>query len=819
MQRRNLTMLLLGIALLLLGVWMPAPSLHAQSTVQGLTLSATPAFDGHFKYGEWLPIWVQVENIGRDLEAQVQARITSRNGVITYAAPASLPGGSRKRIPLYVPPNSFSHELDVQLVEVAARDRRNVLLARTVEIEPLPNITYLIGIVAPQRGALSLLNGVTLPGQRRPIALVDLPLADLPDRVEGLRSFDLLILNDLDTSTLSPAQIRVLESWVHAGGRLVIGGGAGALTTTAGMPASLLPLTLRAVIDVDDISALANFAAADPIRVPGPFVVARGDEIRGQILAGDADLPLIVEHTLGNGFVDFIALDPTVAPFEGWSSVAPFWEKLISPGAAYPDWMPADMSPARGQTEQMGYALSMLPSLDLPSVRSLAILLAVYILVIGPVNYLLLRRWRRLHWAWITIPVLTILFSAGAFGIGYTLRGSDLILNKIALITLNGDGPAEVLSFVGIFSPAQQAYDVEVDGDGLLSPTVRNADPWNMGGVGGAAEMVIVQGAPGRLQGLAISQWSMQSFTTESQWSDFGRVEGTFQFADDELRGEIRNDTPYPLTDVVVLWGNYFKRIGDLAAGETIPVVVDLENDASVMMGYSLGWRIYQQEFEGAMGRFPRELEIKRNILDTLSQGMGRLQPMNAKIPAPLNLREVTVLGWLSEAPPTVRIAGETPSQQTTALLNVNFAPQWPANGEIYLPPGIVAGQIVQLPQEGGPCGMGGSTSIYIGRGEALFDFTLPPEFGDLTVNRLNLSLLSDGGWMAAPHVALYDWDGERWLEVESPQMGINSLVFEPGMIDEDGRFRVRLSADANQGGGCYYLDLGVEGQRRGAQS
>jgi hypothetical protein len=246
---------------------------------------------------------------------------------------------------------------------------------------------------------------------------------------------------------------------------------------------------------------------------------------------------------------------------------------------------------------------------------------------------------------------------------------------------------------------------------------------------------------------------------------------------------------------------------------------VEIETNASVMMGYSLGWRIYQHEFEGAMGRFPHDLDMKRNILDTLSQGMGGLQPMNAKIPLPMNLREVTVLAWLSEAPPTVRIAGETPSQQITALLNVTFPPQWPTRGEVYLPPGVLNGQLVELPQEGGQCGMGSATSIYIGRGEALFDFTVPPEFGDLTVDRVNVSLLSDGGWMASPGVALYDWDGERWLELDSPQLGINSLVFDPGMMDDSGRLRVRLSTDANQGGGCLYLDLGLEGQRGGAQS
>ena len=71
---------------------------------------------------------------------------------------------------------------------------------------------------------------------------------------------------------------------------------------------------------------------------------------------------------------------------------------------------------------------------------------------------------------------------------------------------------------------------------------------------------------------------------------------------------------------------------------------------------------------------------------------------------------------------------------------------------------------------------------------------------------------------MIQPGIALYDWEGERWLELESPQIGINSVAYEPGMIDDSGRLRVRLSADVNQGG-CLYLELGLDGNRGGEQS
>jgi len=50
---------------------------RAQSQQSGMTMSAEAAFEGHFKYGEWLPVWVQVENNGADLDAELRVRIAT----------------------------------------------------------------------------------------------------------------------------------------------------------------------------------------------------------------------------------------------------------------------------------------------------------------------------------------------------------------------------------------------------------------------------------------------------------------------------------------------------------------------------------------------------------------------------------------------------------------------------------------------------------------------------------------------------------------------------------------------------------------------
>jgi hypothetical protein len=780
------------------------------SSPSGLVMEAAAAFEGYFKYGEWLPVWVQLENSGPDLEAEVRVRVTGGAGAVTFAAPAPLPTGSRKRIPVYVLPNNFSHQLEVQLV---AGD--DVLLSQKVPVKPLANVTYLVGLVTPERGALSLLQGASLPGNRSK-EVIDLSLSELPERLEGLRSFDCLILNDVDTSALKPEQQAAIEAWVSQGGRLVIGGGAGARRTTAGLPDSLLPLVPGSEVEMDVLPGLADFTGGDAVRVPGPFVVATGEVSEGRTLVAQDGVPLVRARTIGSGWVYFVALDLAASPFDAWTGTTPFWEKLMSPGAAYPAWLPSDMSARQMKSGQMSYALSNLPSLDLPSIRGLGVLLLLYVVLVGPVNYLVLRWKKRLHWAWGTIPLITVAFSAGAFGLGYALRGTDLILNKIAVVALQPDGTANVTSYLGLFSPARQSYEIEVPGNGLLSPLASDYNPWGPGGTNALGEMIFVQGEPSHVRGLAVNQWSMQTFMTESTWAGFGQLVSDLQFEDDVLVGRVRNETAHTLMDVVLVLGNYFIRLGDLPPGGEAPVTMSLADVTSQAFGPPLSYRLFEDQFgPSGPGGPPREAELKRSVVESVFDQGGRFALLSSGItPAggTGSPQGLVLLGWLSEAPPDVQVAGRKPAQQTTALFYTSLSYHVSEEKAISLPPGLIPGTLIEMPISGGPCGPQGQ-SVWLERGQAIFEFQLPQGVPDVQLDALKLAIGAEGGWQQLPDTAVYNWAAGRWVELNDPIMGVNVISNATGLVSDDSLVRVRLSSESNQGG-CLSLELGLEGKR-----
>lgn len=811
----SIKFLLITAVVLLVGMFLPAVSrVYAQDST--LDMQVTAAFDGYFKYGEWLPLMVELSNQGSNLDGTIRTQVTGSQGLMVFETPVSLPSGSRKRIPLYVLPNNFSRELDVRLVS-----NERVVASQKATVRPQPNISYFTGIIAPERGALALLNGVRFPGQERPKIIVDLTIEDLPGRAEGLRAFDLLIINDTDTSTMTPEQGAALASWIQQGGRLVIGGGAGFQRTIAGLPENILSVTFTGSIEMKstDLHPLAAYAGGDPIKVSGPFVASMIEPKNSRVLAGSPDAALLIEHAFGSGAVNISALDLAGVPFNGWPGTQAFWQSLIGPGGRFPDNMPFDVSPRQWQANTLSYALSNIPSLDLPSITSVSILLLVYVLIVGPVNYLVLRWRKRMHWGWITIPALTLIFTAAAFGIGYGLRGNDLILNKISLVEMHLDGDdASLISFMGLFSPRMQSYEVAVEGESLISPiTGYSPGPWIEGTAAGG-EMVMVQGEPSRVKGLTVNQWAMQSFMAEGTWHDFGSFSGDLRIEQNTLIGKIRNDTSYPITDVVVTIQSRFARLGDMAPGEEKEVNIALSNLQSDRFGAPLSYRLYQENAPG--GQITRAMEQKSNILSSLLDNSS-WSKFSSTMPASQGTGvqgNIIVFGWLDQAPPQVSVPDSRLTQKTTALVYMYMQYELPGKGDLSIPPGLIPGTITKLPMNGGSCG--NQTAVYMGQGQgqAEFEFTLPSDIQGIQVNTLQLALWNDSGNPAAiPAAAIYNWEDEEWIGIKDPIQGTNVIEDGAPYINDNGVIRIQLSSEA-ESFGCIYVDLGMQASAPEAQ-
>ena len=159
-------------------------------------------------------------------------------------------------------------------------------------------------------------------------------------------------------------------------------------------------------------------------------------------------------------------------------------------------------------------AVSQLPTLALPPISGLLALLVAYILLIGPINYLVLKRLDRREWAWVTMPILIVVFAAGAYAYGAALRGSDVIVNEIAIVRgAPGATEGSAQAYLGVFSPTRSVYQVSVPGGALLSTSI-NGDMF--GGIGTTTVLDVLQGDPARVRDLSVGFGSLRTIRAET---------------------------------------------------------------------------------------------------------------------------------------------------------------------------------------------------------------------------------------------------------------------------------------------------------------
>lgn len=800
---RKYCLTLIAFSLLGLFLFLSTSSLKAASP---LNLTAQPGFGGRFKNGEWLPVFINVENSGPEINGVIQVSLTNQTGQLEFALPAQLASGARKRFTLYILPNNFSRAAKVEFIPEA--DSEALSLADTqIKLAVIPNDRYVIGGIMPNTAGLAAITPPKLEGRREAADFVNLALEDIPDRYEGLRFLNALILNDVDTSGLTPGQRVALSRWVAGGGRLILGGGAGAARTLAGLPPELQPAQISGLQEVASLPSLETYTNR-PIRVPGPFLAAAAQPAANAAIrldnGGQNTLPLVIELAFGAGYIDWLALDVSQSPFDAWAGATVFAGKLLTPGAAWSPNLPTDIAPQQASDSQISNALTNLPALDLPSLRFVGLLLAGYIILVGPVNYFVLR-WRdRMAWAWVTIPLLTIAFSVLAYGIGFSLRGSDIIVNQISIMQLGADGRASrARTYVGIFSPNRQAYDVEVGAKSLISPLGQYYDPWN-GGAVVEGKLSLMQGEPARVRGLAVNQWSMQSFVAETEPAGEPGLVVELTPTLRGLHGQVSNQSNAVWQDVILTFEGYFQKLGDIEPGQNVPVNLDFQA-LGPTAGYG-SYVLFQDEFNQPNGA-SRETLFKQSVIDSVIFNGSR--PDLSDKPVLLAWRNAS--GLLP-----VSIKGrEINTQQTTfaySPVTVKFD-----DSAVVIPPGFSHIETLSAKGDASPCnyypGMEGY-SLY--QGAAEIKLSLPDDFRKLQPNRLDLYLRSDGGWVQLPTLELYDRNSQKWVVLKDAQNGINPIGDIERYYDADAAaLKIRLSNDgANGGGGCLFFDLAAEGKR-----
>ncbi len=416
-----------------------APARAQEGTEDGISLQVSIGLDGYYRYKDWVRVLVVAENTGAPVD---EVLLT---GSETYSLKFSLPPGARKSFEVYLRLDTAGSRAAFTLRD--ARDNR--VLARVKTPSTLVGEDeLLIGVWSARMETAALF--APPPGGRRTVRHAFLSAEDLPLRPQGYDMLNALVIGpDRDTARLSEEQRQALRQWVLNGGRLTILGG-GAWTNARSLE-EMLPLIPTGA------APAAGILLPDGAPPPEALMAVQG-ALRpdARLLSGTLQQPSVLERPYGHGRVLYSAFDPFTLPQERRQ---PVFDALWA-------WSGAQEAPApvyRLNDLSSSSAYKVLHDLKqvLPPLGTIALLVLLYPVALGPLHYRLMRS--RSQWMWGSTLLISILFSAVLIAWG-KFRSQENVLNRwYAVQSWEGEPQARVDGLVGLYSSARgrRTYQVE----------------------------------------------------------------------------------------------------------------------------------------------------------------------------------------------------------------------------------------------------------------------------------------------------------------------------------------------------------------------
>ncbi len=611
----------------LLALWL------VQAPKQDLQVSGHAGFGGVVVRGEWTPLTIDLDHRGNEDLDLVLSVTWGQSGGVQESDKPTLGSLYGKQGPVHRLPAS-----------IAARSRKRLSLSvRAPEIDRLNAWVFAESAKTGRTLASGELLARSLPARQRLIVVVGRDTLDwpegltaqaapehLPEDWRGYAGAEAVLWLDAKGSELrSQAQADALRTWIQFGGCFVT-----ARATEIGLAgtpiAELLPVAIRGARQLPGFGAPLAALAERP-SPPGPVLVLDSVPERGAVRLAQDGVPLVVQGSFGMGRSIFIAFDPAKEPFAGWSGAGRFWSWAVPLSA------PADAPPssARPPAEIGSITLAnqagQFPDIPPPAIGGLFVLIVIYLVIVGPFDYFVLRKLGRLELTWITFPAyvvlftLLILFAGGAFIERAAYQRELLVVDRAA-----GSPQERRRALSAVLAPRNQRYrlqDVEPISSNYLPSQFGSLDlgsavlqrkpeilleDWTV--ARGATGLVAADRAVAAKPGLS---WTLRSGTLDVRNDTGATLEGAVLFS----KGGAQEVDPIPPGASVVRLQRH-RRLDEFLQSQG--ALVDPQGNEVD----SMNPRYYGERNSQSIGEAALDAQIRRTLLalsfqETLRTGSG----------------------------------------------------------------------------------------------------------------------------------------------------------------------------------------------------
>jgi len=423
-------------------------------------------------------IQVNVKNAGSDWDGIVRVYTQadysigsyySGNLPNAYDTALSLPQGSEKQFIVKMPKGS--NRSGGSNVHVVLVDKKGKAVADKLFYGLLLNDmeTISLGILSDKYAELTYLDmgGLTMYyyGMDMPVKLVDVSKSKLTDCLDMLT---ILVIDEYNTDVLTDEEKDALSLWIDNGGVLIVGTGAAAKETLGGLKDVIPDMECLSVskpgegtnvsnnedqsLDVTKLS-MANLQGKSMLYNESYFSKGLMASV-GDGAVGIAPFSLV---ELGQ------KADSALNDFPQEQYVLNLLEEYCGPSSLR--WSRA--GDAMNVQERFEHARSMIGMVGNANTSLnfgiLKVLVVLYVILVGPVLYLILRAAKKREWYWIGVPVTAVV---GIFVVSAAGRGFEVVDTSIHSVTVEDlSGKQNVKSYLYGYNADREEWSLQMADD------------------------------------------------------------------------------------------------------------------------------------------------------------------------------------------------------------------------------------------------------------------------------------------------------------------------------------------------------------------
>lgn len=596
-----------AIIAMLLTVCLFLPTVHAAAAPE-LKVKVSAGFDGKAKYGKGAPILIEVENNGTSTfngDMVIDTQQTYESGV-GEVFPLSIEAGETKTVS-FVVSKMFDFNMyglntkSIYFYEGGWKKGKEIQHkgSQQITVAMYHEDTKIITTFTDNVDRLSAVKGIRLNNTSSTQVIDSTKVASikLPGEAAGWGPADIIIIDEYPVADLSPSEQESLVNWVRGGG-IIVFGGSDHVDAEAGTFAEFLPLK------VAENKTISPQVFNDWTKRKGfteDIQIAKATLNKGAtvIHASGSDI-LAASNQLGKGMVVQTAFSVGDEPFSKVSDATIVWNQILN-NVQQSLMVGGSMNyydqPMDSLRWTIGNANELFPSFKVSAPFIFGIII-LYIIIIIPVLYFVLKRKDKREHAWWIIPAISIVVSVFIFAYGAHDRIGKAQIQQTSVFDVNQDGTMTGYFVESILTHKGGDFVFTAPRETILSTFTPYSSgffgPSQMGTSAHKRAILEKDASSLNLYVRDVGYWDVATVFGQTTLNEVGTFAIDLTVKDKQLTGEITNNFPFPLRDVAIWSGTKQITVGDLGPGETVKVnetlktstLIRKQSSNSMYMGY-----------------------------------------------------------------------------------------------------------------------------------------------------------------------------------------------------------------------------------------